>query len=201
MSDARVTIHMATSLDGYIARQDGRVDWMETRDEFQHGEALDPEYIRTFLDAIDCYVMGSRTYLTALDFEAKGHGWSYGDKPVFVLTSRVLARTRPTVRFHSGDLREFFEVRVKPTFKNIWVVGGGKLAGACVEADIADEIRYSILPVLIGAGISFFEGVTRDVSLHLLEIKAYQNGIVALHHAINSPRRNKRDNWSQQPPA
>ena len=191
MSDARVTIHMATSLDGYIARQDGRVDWMETRDEFKHGEALDSEYVRTFLNAIDCYVMGSKTYLTALDFEAKGFGWSYGDRPVFVLTSRVLARTRQTVTFHAGDLREFFEVRIKPTFKNIWVVGGGKLSGACVEAGIADEVRYSILPVLLGSGISFFEGLTKDVSLHLLEVKAYQNGVVALHHEIVRPRGNR----------
>jgi dihydrofolate reductase len=184
---------MATSLDGYIAREDGRVDWMETQDEFKYGEALDPEYVRAFLEAIDCYVMGSRTYLTALKFEAKGVGWPYGDKPVFVLTSRALTMTKPTVEFHSGDLREFFEVRLKPTFKNIWVVGGGKLAGACLEADIVDAVRYSVLPILIGRGVSFFEGLTKDVSLHLLEVKAYQNGIVALHHEVNRSRGQRRD--------
>lgn len=192
MTGARVTIHMAMSLDGYIAREDGRVDWMETQDEFKQGETLDPEYVRTFLSGIDCYVMGSRTYLTALEFETKGSGWPYGDKSVFVLTSRALARTKPTVEFHSGDLRELFDLRLKPTFRNIWVVGGGKLAGACIEADIADELRYSILPILIGRGISFFEGLTKDVLLHLLEVKAYQNGIVALHHEINRSR-NKQD--------
>lgn len=186
--DARVTIHMATSLDGYIAREDGRVDWMETKDEFKHGEVLDPEYVRTFLSRIDCYVMGSRTYLTALEFESKGLGWSYGDKPVFVLTSRELVKTRPTVEFHAGDLRDFFDARLKSTFKNIWVVGGGKLAGACLRANIADEIRYSILPVLIGKGIPFFEGLTMDVQLHLLEVKTYQNGIVALHHEVSRSR-------------
>jgi len=185
MSAARVTVHMATSLDGYIAREDGRVDWMETHDEFKNGQDLDPKYVRAFLDTIDCYVMGSRTYLTALEFEEKGLGWTYGDKPVFVLTGRPLAKMKPTVEFYSGDLRELFNVRLKPTFKNIWVVGGGKLAGACVEADLVDEVRYSILPVLIGKGIAFFEGLTRDVVLHLIEVKAYRNGIVALHHEIN----------------
>jgi len=188
MSAARVTVHMATSLDGYIAREDGRVDWMETHDEFKNGQDLDPEYVRAFLDTIDCYVMGSRTYLTALEFEEKGLGWTYGDKPVFVLTGRPLAKMKPTVEFYSGDLREFFDVRLKPTFKNIWVVGGGKLAGACVEADLVDEVRYSILPVLIGKGIAFFEGLTRDVVLHLIEVKAYRNGIVALHHEIDRSR-------------
>lgn len=192
MKDARVTIHMATSLDGYIAREDGRVDWMETKDEFKQGEASDAEYVRAFLSRIDCYVMGSRTYLSALQFEAKGFGWPYGDKPVFVLTGQELVRAKPTVEFHSGDLREFFDGRLKPVYRNIWVVGGGKLAGACVRADIADEIRYSILPVLIGKGIPFFEGLTMDVPLHLLEVKAYQNGIVALHHLIKRVQEDKR---------
>lgn len=186
--EARVTIHMAASLDGYIARADGRVDWMETTDEFEHGEVLDPEYVRTFLGSIDCYVMGSHTYLTALDFESQGLGWSYGDTPVFVLTSRELTRTRPTVQFHAGDLREFFDTRLKPTFRNIWVVGGGKLAGACLRAGLADEVRYSMLPVLIGNGIPFFDGLTNDVPLHLLETKAYRNGVVALRYEVRRPQ-------------
>lgn len=86
-TDSRVTIHMATSLDGFIARKDGSVDWLETSDEFVDGDTMDPELVEAFLKTIDCYVMGSRTYETALNFEAKGLGWSYGDKPTFVLTS------------------------------------------------------------------------------------------------------------------
>src|SRR6201987_6274645 len=102
--NSRVTIHMAASLDGFIARKDGRVDWMETSDEFAGGESLDPEFVEAFLKTIDCYVMGSRTYETALSFETKGFGWSYGYKPTFVLTSRELPRTRDTVEFYSCDL-------------------------------------------------------------------------------------------------
>jgi dihydrofolate reductase len=80
-TDSRVTIHMAASLDGFIARKDGSVDWLETSDEFAGGETMDPRFVETFLKTIDCYVMGLRTYETALSFEAKGLGWSYGDKP------------------------------------------------------------------------------------------------------------------------
>jgi len=87
-TESRVTIHMAASLDGFIARKDGRVDWLETSDEFAGEDTLDPGFVETFLKTIDCYVMGSRTYETALSFEAEGLGWSYGDKPTFVLTSR-----------------------------------------------------------------------------------------------------------------
>src|SRR5580765_6774990 len=95
--DSQVTIHMVASLDGFIARRDGRVDWLETTDEFVGGETMDPEYIAAFLKTIDCYVMGSRTYETALQFEAQGLGWAYGDKPTFVLTTRDLPRTRQSV--------------------------------------------------------------------------------------------------------
>ena len=71
----RVTIHMAASLDGFIARNDGSVDWLETSDTFEGGDAMAPESVEEFLGTIDCYVMGSRTYETAMDFEAKGLGW------------------------------------------------------------------------------------------------------------------------------
>jgi hypothetical protein len=73
-TDSRVTIHMAASLDGFIARKDGRVDWLETSDEFADGDTLDPGFVEAFLRRIDCYVMGSRNYETALNFEAKGSG-------------------------------------------------------------------------------------------------------------------------------
>ena len=73
-ADSRVTIHMAASLDGYIARKDGSVDWLETSDNFEGGEVMAPEFVAEFLRTIDCYVMGSRTYETAVAFEAKEIG-------------------------------------------------------------------------------------------------------------------------------
>src|SRR4030095_12609530 len=105
--DSRVTIHMAASLDGFIARKDGRVDWLETSDEIVGGESLDAGFGEAFLKTIDCYVIGARTYETALVFAAKGLGWRYGDKPTFVLTGRNLPRRRDTVEFYSGDLAQF----------------------------------------------------------------------------------------------
>jgi dihydrofolate reductase len=183
-ADSCVTIHMAASLDGFIARKDGSVDWLETSDDFEDGETLDPEYVEEFLTTIDCYVMGSRTYETALDFEAKGFGWSYGDKPTFVLTSRDLPKTRDTVQFHSGDLTELVNERLKPTFRSIWFVGGGAVSGDCLRLGLADEVRYSLMPILIGDGISFFGRLDKDVQLHLLEVKAYKSGMVELRHQV-----------------
>jgi dihydrofolate reductase len=185
--DSRVTIHMAASLDGFIARKDGRVDWMETADEFAGGVAMDPEFIAAFLQSIDCYVMGSRTYETARGFEAQGFGWVYGDKPVFVLTRRQLPKTRDTVEFYSGDLAQLLNGRLRPAFRSIWLAGGGAVAGECLRRGLADEVRYSILPVLIGDGIPFFEQLGRDVALHLTEVKGYRNGMVALRYDVRPP--------------
>src|SRR4051812_34569792 len=186
-TDSRVTIHMVASLDGFIARSDGSVDWLETSDEFAGGDTMDPGFVEAFLKTIDCYVMGSRTYETALAFEAKGLGWPYGDKATFVLTRRALRKTRSTVEFHAGDLQRFVDERLKPTFHNIWFVGGGAVSGECLRRGLADELRYSILPVLIADGIAFFERLDRDVALHLLEVKAYQSGMVALRYEVKRP--------------
>lgn len=188
--NSSVTVHMAASLDGYIARKDGRVDWLETSDEFAGGETMVPEFVEAFLKTIDCYVMGSRTYETALNFEAKGFGWAYGDKPVFVVTSRTLPRTRDTIEFYSGDLAALVNERLRPRFGSIWFVGGSVLCGDAVRRGLADELRYSILPVLIGEGIPFFDTLDKDVALHLLETKAYRNGMVELHYEVRRQREN-----------
>lgn len=187
-TDSRVTIHMAASLDGFIARRDGRVDWLETSDEFVGGDPLDPGVVEAFLRTIDCYVMGSRTYETALGFETKGLGWSYGDKPTFVLTSRDLPRSREAVEFHSGDLAQFVNGHLRPTFRSIWFVGGGAVAGNCLRLGLADEVRYSILPILIGDGIPFFDQLDKDIALHLTEVKAYKSGMVGLRYEVRGRR-------------
>jgi dihydrofolate reductase len=187
-TESRVTIHMVASLDGFIARRDGRVDWLETADEFAGGDTLAPGVVEAFLATIDCYVMGSRTYETAASFEAQGFGWPYGDKPTFVLTRRELPRSRETVTFHSGDLAQLVNGRLRPAFHTIWFVGGGVVAGECLRLGLADEMRYSIVPVLIGEGIPFFEKLDRDIALHLAEVKAYVSGMVELRYEVRGPR-------------
>jgi dihydrofolate reductase len=187
-TDSRVTIHMAASLDGFVARRDGAVDWLETSDAFAGGETMDPASVEAFLQTIDCYVMGSRTYETALHFESQGLGWPYGDKPTFVLTSRRLERVRDSVEFHSGDLAALVNGRLRPAFRSIWVVGGAAVAGECLRLGLADEVRYSILPILIGDGLPFFGRLEHDVALHLAEVRAYKTGVVELRYEVRKSR-------------
>jgi dihydrofolate reductase len=183
-TNSRVTIHMVASLDGFIARRDGSVDWLETQDTFAGGATMDPELVAAFLETIDCYVMGSRTYETALGFEARGFGWSYGDKPTFVLTRRALPRTRDNVELYSGDLTQLVNERLRPAFRSVWFVGGGAVSTECLRLGLADEVRYSILPILIGDGCRFFDNVERDIALHLAEVRPYESGMVELRYEV-----------------
>jgi dihydrofolate reductase len=111
---------------------------------------------------------------------------AYGNKPVFVLTSRKLPRNRNSVEFYSGDLAQFVNRRLRPAFRSIWFVGGGSVSGECLRLGLADEVRYSILPILIGDGIRFFEKLERDVALHLTEVKGYRSGVVALCYEVRA---------------
>lgn len=78
-------------------------------------------------------------------------------------------------------------------FAAIWFVGGGTVSGECVRRGLADEIRYSILPILIGDGVPFFEKLGRDVILHLAEVKAYNSGIVELRYDVRGSRGKSQD--------
>src|SRR5205807_9910618 len=112
---------------------------------------------------------------------------------MFVLTSRDLPGTRDTVKFYSGDLAQLVNGRLRPTFRAIWFVGGGVVSGECLRLGLADEVRYSILPILIGDGIPFFEKLDRDIALHLAEVKAYKSGTVELRYEVQGDRGESRN--------
>ena len=177
----KITIHMVSSLDGYIAKKDNSVSWFETSDKYEKGvSGQDPE---VFLKTIDCYVMGARTYEHALEL-SKLYGWAYGDTPTIVLTNRNLPVERQNIEFYSGDLNKLVNERLKPNYKNVWLAGGAKLARDFIRLNLADEIRQTILPILLGDGIPFFDQIKQEQALHLKDVTAYKNGMVELCYEI-----------------
>jgi dihydrofolate reductase len=176
---SRVTIHMVSSLDGFVATRDGSVSWLETSDTYEHGVAgEDPE---AFLETIGCFVVGSRTYETALEL-----GWPYGDVPTFVLSHRALPAARESVRFHAGDPEALVNERLKPTYRSIWVVGGSTVAGDFLRRGLVDDIRLSIAPVVLGDGMPFFDRIRGEQPLHLRDVTAYTNGFVDLWYEVRA---------------
>ncbi|MFT3935873.1 MAG: dihydrofolate reductase family protein [Chitinophagaceae bacterium] len=176
-----LTIHMVSSLDGIIAKPDNSVSWFETTDNYEKG--VTGQDAAAFLKTIDCYVMGARTYEHALDL-SKNYGWAYGDTPTIVLSHKKLPVERANVEIYSGDLHALINERLKPNYKNVWMVGGALLAKDFIRLQLADEIRLTILPIMLGEGKLFFDNVGKENALHLKDVTAYKNGMVELVYEI-----------------
>ena len=180
-AEFKLTIHMVSSLDGMIAKKDNSVSWFETSDYYEKGIA--EQNTEEFLKTIDCYIMGAGTYEHALEL-SKSYGWVYGDTPTIVLSHRNLPIDRPNIEIYSGDLDKLVNERLKPNYKNVWLVGGAMLAKDFIRLKLADEIRLSIIPIILGDGIPFFDHIGREQPLHLKNITAYKNGMVELWYEI-----------------
>ena len=179
--NSRITIHMVSSLDGFIAKKDNSISWFDTSCNYDKGvEGQNPE---EFLKKIDCYVMGSRTYELALEL-SKSYGWAYGDKPTIVITNRKLTTERPNITFYSGDLTKLINEQLMPDYKNVWVVGGSAITKEFIRLKLADEIRVSILPIILGDGLLFFDYIGQEQKLQLKDTIAYKNGMVELCYEL-----------------
>lgn len=179
----KLTIHMVSSLDGYIAKKDNSVSWFETVDQYENGVSVTEQQAADFLKKIDCYIMGSRTYEHALEL-SKAYGWVYGDIPTIVLTHRNIPVERANIETYSGDLYTLVNVHLKPKYNNVWLVGGARLAKDFISANLADEIRQSILPIILGDGVPFFDKIGKEQALHLKNVTAYKSGMVELCYEV-----------------
>lgn len=174
---------MVSSIDGIIAKKDNSVSWFETSDYYEKGVEVTKQDAEEFLKTIDCYVMGSRTYEHALEL-SKSYGWAYGDVPTIVVTHRNLPIERQNIEIYSGNLYQLVNERLKPNYRNVWVVGGAALAKDFIRLKLADEIRLSTIPVILGDGTLFFNQIGQEQALHLKDVTAYKNGMVELCYEI-----------------
>jgi len=175
-----ITVHMAISLDGFIAKKDNCVSWFDTTCDFLQG--IEYPNDENFPISVDCYVMGSHTFEFAHEL-SKEHGWPYGETPTIVLTSRNLTTERNNIEFFKGDLQTCVE-KLRLTYKRIWVVGGAQVANDFIRTNLAQEIQISILPILLGDGIPFFSAIPDEKPLQLKNTFAYKNGIVELQYSL-----------------
>jgi len=172
---------MVSSLDGFIANKDNSVSWFETSDYYEKG--LNEEDAEEFLKTIDCYIMGARTYEHAFEL-SKSYGWVYGEVPTIVITHRNLPIDGKNIETYSGDLNKLVNERLKPNYKNIWLVGGAMLAKDFIHLELADEIRLSVMPIILGDGTLFFDHIGQEQALHLKDVAAYKSGMVELCYEI-----------------
>jgi dihydrofolate reductase len=178
-SGRSVTLHVVSSLDGFIAKKDNSVSWLDGPASFyEAGISISEEEAANFVKAIDCYVLGSRTYEHALEL-----GWPYGDTPTVVVTSREWPTARKSVEFYSGDLKTLVDGKLAPRYRNIWLVGGAMLCQRFLQLRLVDEIRLTIAPVLLGEGLRLFGGSPTEERWNLKNVVAYKNGFVELSYS------------------
>ncbi len=171
---------MVASVDGFIAKKDNSLSWLETSDTYEKGVV--GEDAAAFVKTIDCYVMGSRTYEHAVEL-SKQYGWAYGDTPTMVVTSRQLPAIKPNIELYSGDVREL-DARLRREYRNIWLVGGAALVKEFLRQGLVDDVRLMIAPVLLGDGTPFFDRIGLECPLHVKDVTAYKNGFLELWYEL-----------------
>jgi dihydrofolate reductase len=174
-----VTLHMVSSLDGFIARKDNTVSWLDSPGSvYEAGVSISEGEAAAFVKTIDCYVLGSRTYEHALEL-----GWPYGNTPVVVVTDRKLTPARNSIEFYSGDLKTLVDEHLAPRYRNIWLVGGAMLSQRFLSLGLVDEIKLTIAPVLLGEGLRLFGDSLTEQRWNLKNVVAYKNGFVELSYS------------------
>ena len=165
----RCSVFIATSLDGFIARTDGRLDWLSivARDGEDYG-------YRAFHDSIDTIVFGRKTYDTALSFEQ----WPYTGKRYIVVTHRPTAPTHGE-EFFTGSVEQLVERLTDEGARHVYV-DGGSIIRQFIAAGLIDDLTVSVIPILLGEGLPLFGTIGHDLRLKLIRTKAFESGLVQL---------------------
>jgi dihydrofolate reductase len=177
----KIIVYIATSADGYIARPDGDVEWLNRRPRtVDYG-------MRKFYSTIDTILWGRKTYDWLLSYSRKaGKTGSLFDTKVanYVFSRKPPKRAAPGATFVSEPVRAFSQrLRATPG-KHIWMMGGGGLIASFLDAGEIDEFDIHVIPVLIGEGIPLVAPRHRDVPLRLRSSRKYPDGVVRLRYDV-----------------
>lgn len=171
LSRPKVSVYIASSIDGYIARKDGNLDWLH------YGHAGNEDYgFKKFSSTIDAVVMGKNTYEVVSSFDE----WAYKDKRVIVL-SHTLAAVRKEAELFSGQLTELLAKLHTEHIKHIWV-DGGITVSKFLEAGLVDDITISIIAIVLGSGIPLFSTMNQEHKCRLVSTQSYPSGLVQLNY-------------------
>lgn len=169
----KVILYIAASLDGFIARPNGDVDWLDMVE--RPGE--DYGY-QEFYDSVDALVMGRKTY----ELPAGVDEWPYPGKQSFVFTSQDLKTDRDDVTFVSDPVDQVMENVRNQGFQNVWLVGGGVLIRSFLAHDLIDEHIVAVIPTILGEGIPLYPPPNPEQKLELIGSEQYESGLVEMRY-------------------
>lgn len=176
-STPRIKLYIACSLDGYIAREDGSIDWLT---EYDNNSETDYGYSE-FYASVGTVLMGRKTYEQVLGFG----DWPYADKKTYVFTGQKEPLLREkNVEFVSGNVREFTRQLKENTDKDIWLVGGSQLIKAFLEEDLVDDMIVFIVPIILGGGIPLFDRIGKEIKLKMTNTERYESGLLRTEYNL-----------------
>lgn len=173
----KIIVYIATSADGFIARPDGSVDWLNTRNPGDYGMGV-------FFKTIDTILWGHKTYRLGLEMNEGGLG-VYGSRiKNYVFSRRPPKKHAPDVEFVKEQVSEFAKrLRATPG-KDIWMMGGGGIIASFLDAGEIDEFIIHVIPTFIGEGIPLIAPKHRLVPLRLRSVRDYPDGVLRLHYGV-----------------
>jgi dihydrofolate reductase len=174
----KIKLYIASSLNGKIARKDGRVDWLES---IPNPEKNNYGYSK-FYESVDVVIMGNNTYKQIISW---GIDFPYADKKNFVFTTNEKLKNNKYVEFVSANHIEFINKLKKLKGKDIWLVGGGKINTLLLNNDLIDEIHIFIMPIILPDGIELFEGFPKETKLKLINSKSHETGVIEMIYKLN----------------
>lgn len=176
----KIVLGLGISLDGYIARMDGSVDWLSMEWDYDWA---------AFFNEIDVVLMGRRSWEKALQMSPSGDANPYTGISTYVFSTTMTSSGVKGVEVVNGGIEDFVEGLRKKEGKKIWLSGGGELARTFLKADLVDELYLGVSPMLLGSGIPLFPEFGREIRLRLLENnscynKARDNAMIELKYEV-----------------
>ncbi len=184
MGKRKIIVTIATSADGFIARKDGAVDWLDrpsTAGDYGIGK---------FFKSIDTILWGRKTYDMILKFQKEGKAAPdmYGGIKNYAFSRKPPKKVLPGFEFVKEPIKEFCKSLRAEKGKNIWMMGGGGIIASFLDAGEIDEFMISIIPTFIGEGIPLIAPRHRTIPLRLMSVKTFSDGVVSLHYAVSEAR-------------
>jgi dihydrofolate reductase len=176
----KIIVYIATSADGYIARPDGDLEWLNRRKHHDYGMSI-------FYRSIDTILWGRKTYDWVLDYyRKKGKTDGMFDTKVanYVFSRKPPEKAAPGVEFVSEPLKAFTRRLRAERGKHIWMMGGGELIASFLDAGEIDEFDIHVIPNFIGEGIPLVAPRHRDIALRIRSARKYPDGVVRLHYEV-----------------
>lgn len=171
MNKPKIILFIASSLDGFIAKENGGIDWLFSDNDYGYKE---------FYNSIGSILIGAKTYRQALTFGE----YPFKDKKVYVFTRQPNLQPVENELFIDGNIIEFTRKLKEKRAKNIWLVGGGEINGIMLEAGLIDEVIISVHPVVLGKGIPLFSNVNSLKKMKFVSMESYPSGLVQMKYVL-----------------